>query len=80
MESKFVVKDGIRFEVRPFDDGEYLVRRYELGGKTWSSFMSTNSVAGLTAEKLIERFIERHNKPMIASSLSKVITAAINGK
>ena len=80
MESQFVVKDGMRFEIRPFDNGEFMVRRYELGGKTWSSFMSTNISAGQTVENLIDRFIERQNQPKIASSFSKAITAALNGK
>lgn len=80
MESKFVVKDGMRFEIRDFDKGEFMVRRYELGGKTFSSFMITNISSGQTVENLIERYIERHSKPMIASALSKSITAALNGK
>jgi hypothetical protein len=79
MESEFVVKDGMRFEVRPFDNGEFMVRRYELGGKTWSSFMMTNVAAGQTIENLIERFVERHNEPRSTSPASRAITAALNG-
>lgn len=80
MESQFVVKDGMRFEVRAFDNGEFMVRRYELGGKTWSSFMATNISAGQTVENLIDRFIARAKAPKSSSPLSKAITAALNGK
>jgi hypothetical protein len=80
MQSEFVVKDGMRFEIRPFENGEFLVRRYEVGGKTWSSFMSTNTAAGQTVKNLIDRFIESRKNPMVSSSMSKAITAALNGK
>jgi hypothetical protein len=79
-DSQFILRGGMRFEVRPFDNGEFLVRRYELNGKSWSSFASTNHPAGLTADVLIDRLIERIKTPSTPSKLSGLINSALAGK
>jgi hypothetical protein len=79
-DSKFVLKDGMRFEIKPFNNGEFLVRRFELGGKTFSSFRTTNHSAGLTSEALIDAYIKRIKEPLQPSKLSSLVSSAIGAK
>ncbi len=63
MENYFVERAGIRFEVKPQGDGEFHVRRSDLGGKSFYSGNLTDSKAGQDLEFILDYQVKRFTQP-----------------
>lgn len=62
METYYITKAGIRFEVKPVGDGEYHIRRSDLNGKSFYSGNLTDSSQGQDVDFIIDYQVKRFTR------------------
>lgn len=68
-DSKFITKDGFRFEIREgVDQGDFMVRRFEKNGKSFSSWIVGDNTDLLIAHHL-KRLTRTNSNSAIAIKL-----------